>query len=221
MKRIATLKPPVFCKPKLFQAGLLFPKDQTSGLLQNIYKALGLQIPSKKVLKPLKTPQSTFLEGVWSPKEVKALVKTAFLPKRKNMKHRLPLLHQEQASERSHGPNNPAKAAKRRGGRLTWEGDYLVVLVVVVWLVVCLFACLFVCLFVRLFVCCLLFVCLFVCCLLFVVVVFHDGCCPTPSNRASMAMMPVPGGLGSDESPYGLPGSLLPLAARRRPRQGG
>ena len=30
--------------------------------------SLGLQIPSKKVLKPLKTPQSIFLEGVWSPR---------------------------------------------------------------------------------------------------------------------------------------------------------
>ena len=34
-----------------------------------IWKTLGLQIPSKKVFNPLKTPQSTFLEGVWSPRE--------------------------------------------------------------------------------------------------------------------------------------------------------
>ena len=27
-----------------------------------------LQIPSKKVFNPLKTPQSTFLEGIWSPR---------------------------------------------------------------------------------------------------------------------------------------------------------
>ena len=31
---------------------------------------LGLQIPSKKVLEFLKTPQSTFLEGIWSPRVI-------------------------------------------------------------------------------------------------------------------------------------------------------
>ena len=30
--------------------------------------SLGLQTPSKELLKPLKTTQSTFLEGVWSPR---------------------------------------------------------------------------------------------------------------------------------------------------------
>ena len=39
------------------------------GILMRLNKtSLGLQIPSKKVLKLLKTPQSTFLEGIWSPR---------------------------------------------------------------------------------------------------------------------------------------------------------
>ena len=36
-------------------------------LLYNLL-SLGLQIPSKKVSSLLKTPKSTFLEGIWSPR---------------------------------------------------------------------------------------------------------------------------------------------------------
>ena len=43
--------------------------DRFSSLGGFIYIPLGLQIPSKKVFNPQKTPQSTFLEGIWSPRD--------------------------------------------------------------------------------------------------------------------------------------------------------
>ena len=46
-----------------------FKKDQT----------LGLQIPSKKVLNQLKTPQSAFSEGIWSPRETYFCLKDSTL----------------------------------------------------------------------------------------------------------------------------------------------
>ena len=39
---------------------------QNNIMLDPFFLTLGLQIPSKKVFNPLKTPQSTFLEGIWS-----------------------------------------------------------------------------------------------------------------------------------------------------------
>ena len=49
-------------------AGFLLLVVGLSRLAQPRCLALGLQIPSKKVFNPLKTPQSTFLEGIWSPR---------------------------------------------------------------------------------------------------------------------------------------------------------
>ena len=42
--------------------------------------SLGLQIPSKKVFNLLKTPQSTFLEGIWSPRGCSLLLATSHAP---------------------------------------------------------------------------------------------------------------------------------------------